>query len=138
MEERSKEDEARVFSVGYMDRIRGNGHKVKYRKLNLNGRKIFSFALRLGRHWKRCPERLWNFYPWANPTGYGSKQPALNTQTELETPESSVSLWDSVTKMCRTECRCTEEKMSSRIKINENADLNYAGWRIKIHFRKLE
>lgn len=53
-----------------MDRIRGNGHKVKYRKFHLNGRKIFYFTLRLGRHWKRCPERLQSCHPWVyqNPT----------------------------------------------------------------------
>lgn len=128
-----------VFSAGCTDRFRGNGNKVKYRKLHLNGRQIFSFTLRLGRHWKRCPERLRNFHPWIcqNPAGYVSKQPALNMQTELETPESSVSLWDSVTKMCRTECRCAEQNMRFRMRINENTDLNYAEWRKKLHFRKL-
>lgn len=76
----SKKDGARVFSEGCMDRIRGNEHKAKYRKLHLNGGKIFSFTLRLGRHWKRCSEMLWSYHPWIceNPTRYGSKQPALN------------------------------------------------------------
>jgi len=36
------------------DRTRGNGHKWKQRKLQLNRRKNF-FTLRVTEHWKRLP-----------------------------------------------------------------------------------
>lgn len=106
------------------------GHKVKYGKLHLSGRKNLLFYFKARQTLEKMPREAVEL----SSLGYVKtqadmvlKQPVLSTQTDLETPESPVSPWDSVTKMCRTECRCTEGKMRSRIRINENTDLIMQG-----------
>ena len=49
-----QEDGARLFAVVPSDRTRGNGHKLKQTKLQLNPRKNF-FPLRVTEPWPRLP-----------------------------------------------------------------------------------
>ena len=52
-----QEDGARLCSGVPSDRTRGNGHKLKQRKLQLNTRKNF-FPLRVTEPWPRLPRKV--------------------------------------------------------------------------------
>lgn len=58
--------------------IRGDGHKMKYRKFHLNIRKNF-FLWRCSDVGTGCPESLWSLCPWrhSKPDWTMRKQPAL-------------------------------------------------------------
>jgi len=74
-----QEDGARLCSVVPSNRTRGNGHKLKQRKLQLNTGKDF-LTVRVMEPWNRMPGRVVVSFSGdiQDPPGQGPVQPALD------------------------------------------------------------
>jgi len=64
MKKGCKEDRDRLFSVVFSDRTRGNGQKLKHRRLCLKHRETLPSLWGWPSSDKCCPERLWSLPPW--------------------------------------------------------------------------
>jgi len=75
---RCQENGARLFPVVPSNRTKGNGHKLKQRKLQLNPRKI-CFPLRVMEPWPRLPRGAGESpsLDIQDPPGRGAVQPAV-------------------------------------------------------------
>jgi len=58
----NKESGARLLAV-HSERMRGNGHKLKYRKMHLGKRKNVWLCSRSNSR-TGCPEKMWSLHPW--------------------------------------------------------------------------